>query len=190
MVLTSLEKANSRLVELIKMLRKEEVSFNEVQEKFRGMLNDATVEARRPFCNCLIDVCRNHGFPSQRANQLLHLGTIYRLYPNLHIKSSDEWLLNLRSLSFGAANTAFEEWIKSLSDSVEKKEVLPQYFSINTGAGTHRFSQGLAGAFASRLEKLAAPFRRNEEMSGNFVASREDFISWVQSGAPAVFTAL
>ncbi|XP_008786296.2 pentatricopeptide repeat-containing protein At5g46580, chloroplastic [Phoenix dactylifera] len=191
MVLASLEKANPRVVELIKMLRMEEVGFDEVQEEFRGMLNEATVEARRPFCNCLIDICRNHGFPSQRANDLLHLGTLYGFYPNLHAKSSDVWSLNLRSLSFGAADTAFEEWIKSLSDSVEKKEVLPQSFSINTGAGTHRFSQGLASAFASRLEKLAAPFRRNEETSGNFVASREDFISWVRSGAPsAVFAAL
>lgn len=181
MVLACLEKANPRLVRFIEMLGDEETRFDQVKEELKGILNQASVEVRRPFCNCLIDICLNRGFPSQRAHEILYLGNLYGLYPGMHTKSSDEWSLNLRSLSVGAANTAFEEWIKSLSSSVENDEVLPQNFSIHTGSGTHRFSQGLPVAFASHLKKLAAPFRWDESRGGSFVAAREDLISWVQS---------
>jgi len=187
-VLACLEKANPRLVHFVEMLGKEETGFDQIKEELRGILNQANVEVRRPFCNCLIDICRNRSFPSQRANEILYLGNLYGLYPGLHAKSSDEWSLNLRSLSVGAANTAFEEWMKSLSTVVENKEALPENFCVHTGAGTHRFSQGLPVAFASHLKKLAAPFRRDELRPGSFVAAREDLISWVQSrvGPPAL----
>lgn len=183
LVLACLEKANQRLVQYIEMLGKEETSFDQVREELREILNQASVEVRRPFCNCLIDICRNRSFPPRRANEILYLGNLYGLYPGLHTKSSDEWSLNLRSLSVGAANTAFEEWVKSLSISVENKEVLPQSFCIHAGAGSHRSSQGLPVAFASHLKKLAAPFRPDELRNGSFVAVQEDLISWVQSRA-------
>lgn len=190
LVLACLEEANARLVRYIEMLGKEETSFDQVKEELREILNQASVEVRRPFCNCLIDICRNRSFPSQRANEILYLGNLYGLYPGLHTKSSGEWSLNLRSLSVGAAKTAFEEWVKSLSSSVENEEALPQSFCVHTGAGTHRFSQGLPVAFASHLNKLAAPFRRDELRNGSFVAVKEDLISWVQSRAqPAAFAA-
>lgn len=181
MVLACLEKANPRLVKFVEMLGKEETSFEQVREELRGILNQASVEVRRPFCNCLIDICRNQAFPVHRAHEILYLGNLYGLYPGLHTKSSDEWSLNLRSLSIGAANTAFEEWMKSLSNSIENEEALPENFSVHTGAGTHRFSQGLPVAFASHLKKLAVPFQRDEVNSGSFVATREVLTSWVRS---------
>lgn len=187
-VLACLEKANPRLVGLVKMLGGEGTSFDEVRDEFRGILNEANVDTRRPFCNCLIDICRNRHYPSQRAHELLYLGTLFGLYPGLHKKTSEKWSLNLRSLSVGAANTAFEEWMKSLSSSVNNPEMLPRSFSVHTGSGTHRFSQGLPVAFASYLKTLDVPFRRDELRSGSFVAAKEDVISWVQSRAAAVAT--
>ncbi|XP_058085535.1 pentatricopeptide repeat-containing protein At5g46580, chloroplastic [Magnolia sinica] len=188
-VLNCLERANPRLVEFVKMLGREEVGFNEIKEEFRGLLNDAAVEARRPFCNCLIDICRNQNRP-ERAHELLYLGTLYGLYPGLHNKNVNEWALNVRSLSVGAAHTAFQEWMRSLSKAVERKEELPKLFSVHAGAGTHKFSQGLASAVASHLKKVAAPFRQDEERPGSFFAAQEDLISWVQSGgASASMTA-
>lgn len=189
MVLSCLEKANPRLVGFVQMLGTEEASYDEIKEEFRGILNETAVDARRPFCNCLIDICRNRCFPSQRAHELFNLGTLFGLYPGLHVKNSKEWSLNLRSLSVGAANTAFEEWMKSLSSSIEHEEALPQEFSVHTGAGTHRFSQGLATSFSSHLKKLAAPFRPNEEKSGSFIASKEDLVTWVQSRVVSVAVA-
>ena len=129
-VLACLEKANPRLVQFVEMVGKEDTSFDQIKEELRGILNQASVKARRPFCNCLIDICRNRCFPSQRTNEILYLGNLYGLYPGLHTKSSDEWSLNLQPLSVGAANTAFEEWMKSLSNAIKNEEELPESFSV------------------------------------------------------------
>ncbi|XP_077237065.1 pentatricopeptide (PPR) repeat-containing protein [Tasmannia lanceolata] len=187
-VLDCLEKASPRLVGFVKMLGKEQVSFDMVKEEFRGILNEAVVEVRRPFCNCLIDVCRNQHLP-ERAHELLYLGSLYGLYPGLHTKNSDEWSLNLRSLSVGAAHTAFQEWMQTLSKAVERRDSLPLLFSVYTGTGTHKYSHGLASAFASHLNKLAAPFQQKEERAGCFVATQEDLISWMQSRASSTVVA-
>ncbi|KAL0393504.1 UNVERIFIED_CONTAM: Pentatricopeptide repeat-containing protein, chloroplastic [Sesamum latifolium] len=142
------------------------------------------LEAMGKAGNCLIDICRNRNC-HERAHELLYLGTIYGLYPGLHTKTENDWRLNVRSLSTGAAHIAFEEWMGSLAKIIERQETLPALFSANTGAGTHKFSQGLGSAFASHVEKLAAPFRESEDKAG-FIATREDLISWVQSRAPSV----
>jgi len=55
------------LVQFVEMLGEEETSFDRIKKELRGILNQANVEVRRPFCNCLIDICRNGSFPSHRA---------------------------------------------------------------------------------------------------------------------------
>ena len=179
-VLACLQQANPKLIALVKLVTEEKTSFETVKEEFRGILSETAVEARRPFCNCLIDICRNRKL-HERAHELLYLGTLYGLYPGLHNKTVHEWCLDVRSLSVGAALTALEEWMGTLSKIVQRKEELPEILSAQTGAGTHKFSQGLANSFASHLKKLAAPFRQSEEKIGCFVATREDLVSWVQS---------
>ncbi|RVX14376.1 Pentatricopeptide repeat-containing protein, chloroplastic [Vitis vinifera] len=178
-VLACLQQANPKLVAFVNLLE-EKISFEALKEEFRGILTDTVVEARRPFCNCLIDICRNRSL-HERAHELLYLGTLYGLYPGLHNRTADEWCLDVRSLSVGAAHTALEEWMGTLSKIVQREEALPEAFSANTGTGTHKFSQGLASAFASHVKKLAAPFTQSEEKAGCFVATREDLVSWVQS---------
>ncbi|GFP85160.1 pentatricopeptide repeat-containing protein at5g46580 chloroplastic [Phtheirospermum japonicum] len=187
-VLSCLEQANPKLVAFVRILcGGENVNFEDLKEEFKRVLSNTDVEARRPFCNCLIDICRNRGF-DERAHELLYLGTVYGLYPGLHTKTEEEWRLNVRSLSVGAAHTAFEEWMGTLAKIVHRRESLPALFSANTGAGTHKFSQGLGSAFATHVEKLAAPFRESEGKSGFFVATREELVSWVESRAPSVMT--
>ncbi|KAF2308755.1 hypothetical protein GH714_015684 [Hevea brasiliensis] len=170
-VLTCLQQANPRLVALVRLIEDEKTSYETVKEEFRAIVSDTAVEARRPFCNCLIDVCRNRNLHG-RAHELLYLGTLYGLYPDLHNKTVDEWSLDVRSLSVGAAHTALEEWMGTLSKFVHRKKELPEIFSAHTGTGTHKFSRGLANAFASHVEKLSAPFRQSEERAGCFVATR------------------
>lgn len=188
-VVSCLEKANPRLVGFVEMLGDEGAQFDEVKDELRGILNEAAVDVRRPFCNCLIDICRNRGYPSRRAHELLRLGTMLGLYTGLHTKGSEEWYLNLRSLSVGAAYTAFEGWMETLCDSVEHEDALPQIFSVQTGSGAHRFSQGLGSAFSSHLKHLAAPFRQDGE-SGRFVAIKEDLVSWISRTSSDVDVAL
>lgn len=141
-------------------------------------------EARRPFCNCLIDICRNK-LLHERAHELLYLGTLYELYPGLHNKTVNEWSLDVRSLSVGAAQTALEEWIGTLAKLVRREEALPELFFAQTGTGTHKFSQGLANAFALHLEKLAVPFKKSEEKAGFFVSTKEELLPWLQSKIPS-----
>ncbi|EEF42446.1 pentatricopeptide repeat-containing protein, putative [Ricinus communis] len=186
-VLACLQVANPKLVALVKLIAEEESSFETVKEEFKAIVSDTAVEARRPFCNCLIDVCRNRNLHG-RAHELLYLGSLYGLYPDLHNKTEDEWSLDVRSLSVGAAHTALEEWMGTLVKFVQRNEALPEIFSAHTGTGTHKFSQGLANAFASHVEKLAAPFRQSEEKAGCFVATREDLVTWAQSRSPSLIT--
>lgn len=181
-VLACLHRANPNLVAFIKLLEEEDTMFEKVKEEFKGILSNTAVNARRPFCNCLIDICRNRNL-HERAHELLYLGTMYGLYPGLHTKTEEEWRLNVRSLSVGATHTAFEEWMQTLTKFVQRQEALPELLSASTGAGSHKYSQGLANAFASHVEKLAAPFKLREDNAGIFVATREDVISWVQSRA-------
>lgn len=187
-VVTCLEQANPRLVALVKLLQEEEISFETIKEEFRSVIGNTAIEARRPFCNCLIDVCRNRNL-QERAHELLYLGILFGLYPGLHNKTADEWCLDVRSLSVGAAHTALEEWMGTLCKIVQRKEALPEMFSAQTGTGTHKFSQGLGSSFAAHVRKLAAPFRQSGEKAGCFVATREDLVSWVESRVPSTVTA-
>ena len=180
-VLSCLHQANPKLVAFVNLLGEKKIGFETFKEEFRIILSDTAVEARRPFCNCLIDICRNRNHLHERAPDLLYLGTLYGLYPGLHNRTAKEWCLDVRSLSVGAAHTALEEWMATVSNIVRREEALPEVFSANTGTGTHKFSQGLASAFASHVKKLAAPFIQSEEKAGCFVATREDLVSWVQS---------
>lgn len=184
-VLACLHRANPNLVAFIKSLEEEDTKFENVKEEFRGILSSTAVDARRPFCNCLIDICWNRNL-RQRAHELLYLGTMYGLYPGLHTRTEEEWRLNVRSLSVGATHTALEEWMQTLTKFVQREEALPEVLSASTGAGSHKYSQGLANAFASHVEKLAAPFKLREDKAGLFVATREDVISWVQSRATSL----
>ncbi|XP_027080995.2 pentatricopeptide repeat-containing protein At5g46580, chloroplastic [Coffea eugenioides] len=185
-VLACLHKANQNLVAFIKSLEEEDTKFENVKQEFKGILSNTAVDARRPFCNCLIDIFRNRNL-RERAHELLYLGTMYGLYPGLHTRTEEEWRLNVRSLSVGAAHTALEEWMQTLTKLVQRREALPEVLSASTGAGSHKYSQGLANAFASHAEKLAAPFKLREDKAGGlFVATREDVISWVQSRAASL----
>ncbi|KAB1215888.1 hypothetical protein CJ030_MR4G010987 [Morella rubra] len=179
-ILACMQQANPKLFALVMLVTEEKTSFETVREEFRRILGETAVEARRPFCNCLIDICRRRKL-HERAHELLYLGTLYGLYPGLHNKTVDEWCLDVRSLSVGAAQTALEEWMSTLSKMVQRKEALPELFSAQTGTGTHKFSQGLANSFASHVKKLDAPFRQSEEKVGCFLATREDLLSWVES---------
>lgn len=187
-VIGCLAQANPRLVALVELVQDEKAEFETVKEEFKSVIRDTAVDARRPFCNCLIDICRNRNL-NERAHELLYLGTLYGLYPGLQNKNNHEWSLDVRSLSRGAAHTALEEWMLTVAKIIERREALPELFLAHTGTGTHKFSQGLATSFASHVNNIAAPFQQTEERPGCFVASREDVVSWLQSRSPASIVA-
>jgi hypothetical protein len=183
-VLACLQRANPKLVAFIELIVDEETSFETVKEEFKSIMSNAVVEVRRPFCNCLIDICRNKDL-LERAHELLYLGTLYGFYPSLHNKTQYEWCLDVRTLSVGASLTALEEWMTTLVKIVKREEALPDLFLAQTGTGAHKFAQGLHISFASHLRKLDAPFRQSEDKVGCFIATKEDLVSWVQSNSPS-----
>ncbi|XP_031501548.1 pentatricopeptide repeat-containing protein At5g46580, chloroplastic-like [Nymphaea colorata] len=180
-VLACLARVNPRLVRFVEMISNPGIDFEMVKEEFRAVLNEASVEVRRPFCNCLIDICRKRNLAS-RAHELLYLGVVFGLYSGLHTKSNSEWSLNLRNLSVGAAYTALEDWVRALSKAVQRDEALPESFAIHTGVGAHKFSKGLSSIFDSHLKKMASPFNLNDQRPGWFIASQDEVVSWVQNG--------
>ncbi|EEC76566.1 hypothetical protein OsI_14394 [Oryza sativa Indica Group] len=177
-ILACLEKVRSNLVKLIRMLGDARVGVEDLRVELKGILNSAAPEVRRPYCNCLIDICRNHGYPSERAVELFRLARHYGLYSKIHTRKEEEWSLDLRSLSVGAAKTAFDDWMKTIR---EHEEALPQTFSVYTGSSTHKFAQGLATAVASHLEQVGAPFRASDSQLGSFISSRDDLLSWLHT---------
>ncbi|XP_044400522.1 pentatricopeptide repeat-containing protein At5g46580, chloroplastic [Triticum aestivum] len=183
LVLGCLEKFNGNLVKLIRMLGDNQVGTDELKDQLKAVLNAAETEVRRPYCNCLIDICQNHGLPARRPRELFRLAQGYGLYSKLHIRKDDEWLLDLRSLSVGAAKTAFDDWMAALSERVMQGQPLPQSFNVFTGSSTHKFAQGLASAFAAHLEEAAVPFRRSESQVGSFVSSRVELVPWLQTSS-------
>lgn len=187
-VLACLQQANPKLVAFIQLIVDEKTSFETVKEEFKHIMSNAAVVVRRPFCNCLIDICRNKDL-QERAHELLYLGTLYGLYPGLHNKTSNEWCLDVRSLSVGAAETALEEWMWTLTKIVQREEALPELLLAQTGSGAHKFAQGLNISIASHLKKIAAPFKQSEDKVGCFIATREDLVSWVQSKFSSAATA-
>lgn len=179
-VISCLQQSNPSLASFVKLLEEEKNGIEMIKEEFKSILNNTAVDARRPFCNCLIDICRKRNL-EKRAHELLYLGTVYGLYNGLHSKTREEWRLNVRSLSVGAAETAFEEWVETLSKIVERQEALPELLTASAGAGMHKHSQGLAHVLGSHVRKLSAPFRPSEEKVGLFVATRDELVTWVQS---------
>ncbi|CAN6321896.1 unnamed protein product [Urochloa humidicola] len=189
MVLSSLEKVNQNLVRLIRMLGQDRAGIDDLAKELKGVLNAAAPEVRRPYCNCLIDICHNHGFPPQRARQVFQLAQTYGLYSKLHSRKDEEWSLDLRSLSVGAAKTAFDDWMQTVSERLVQQKPLPESFSVYTGSSTHKFAQGLASAFAAHLEQMAAPFCPSESHAGSFISSRDDLVSWLQMSSSSAVIA-
>uniref|UniRef100_A0A0A8ZNX0 Smr domain-containing protein n=1 Tax=Arundo donax TaxID=35708 RepID=A0A0A8ZNX0_ARUDO len=189
MVLASMEKVNKNLVKLIRMLGNAQVGVDDLKEELKGVLNAAAPEVRRPYCNCLIDICQNHGFPPQRAREVFHLAQTYGLYSKLHSRKDEEWSLDLRSLSVGAAKTAFDDWMTTVSERLVQQKALPESFSVYTGSSTHKFAQGLASAFAAHLEQMSVPFHPSESHVGSFISSRDDLVSWLQMNSSSVVVA-
>jgi pentatricopeptide repeat protein len=182
-IISCLLQYNPKLVSFLNMIDNEETSFETIIEEFKLILSGTEYQARRPYCNCLIDICRNKKL-YDRAHELLYMGTVYGLYPGLHTKTAEEWRLNVRTLSIGAAHTAFEEWMGTVTKMISRDEPLPYMFTASTGSGRHKFSHGMAKAFGNHVRKFGAPFKQSE--AGFFLATREDLESWVESRAQAL----
>ncbi|KAJ4785361.1 Pentatricopeptide repeat-containing protein [Rhynchospora pubera] len=179
-ILACIEKASPMLHSLICMLWNESIGFDEIKKSFRELLSKAPINVRRPYCNCLIDMCTfRPGFPSDRPRELFHLGNIYGLYQGLQTQRLSEWSVDLRRLSLGAARAALDDWLESVAEAVEDSERLPPQFRIFTGYGLDRFKSALPNYLEGYLSDAGAPFHKSEKMAGSFVAEKADLLQWL-----------
>ncbi|XP_025629774.1 pentatricopeptide repeat-containing protein At4g16390, chloroplastic [Arachis hypogaea] len=178
-----LEKANPKIGSVVRYLveQKEGDFRSEASELFNSVID----AVKKAICNSLIDLCVNLDL-LDRACELLDLGLTLEIYTEIQSKTQTQWSLHVKSLSLGAALTAFHVWIKDLSDVLESGEELPPLLGINTGHGKHKYSdKGLANVFESHLKELNAPFHEAPDKAGWFLTTLEAAKSWLKSkGSP------
>ncbi|KAJ9180818.1 hypothetical protein P3X46_009021 [Hevea brasiliensis] len=176
-----IEKANSKLGFVVKLLIAEKGTEGNFKKEAAELFDCIGSDVRKAFCNCLIDLCVNLDM-LERACDLLDLGLTLEIYTDLQSKSSNQWSLHLKSLSSGAALTALHVWINELSKAVESGENLPPLLGINTGHGKHKYSdKGLAAVFESHLKELNAPFHEAPDKVGWFLTTKIAAEPWLES---------
>ncbi|XP_057961010.1 pentatricopeptide repeat-containing protein At4g16390, chloroplastic [Malania oleifera] len=175
-----IEKANSRLALVVKLLVKENVGETFKTEAFE-LFNSIRTEVKRAFCNCLIDLCLKLDL-LERACVLFDMGLTLGIYTDMQSKTPTQWSLHLKGLSLGAALTALHVWMNDLAKELKNGEELPPVLGINTGHGKHKYSEkGLAGVFDSHLKELKAPFREAPDKVGWFLTTNVAAASWLES---------
>ncbi|XP_045806007.1 pentatricopeptide repeat-containing protein At4g16390, chloroplastic-like [Trifolium pratense] len=176
-----LEKANTKLGAVVRYLVEEQHGDRDFKKEASKLLNSIDAEAKRPMCNCLIDLCVNLNLPD-RAHDLLDIGLALEIYKNIQSRSQSQWSLHLKNLSIGAAMTALHVWINDLSKALESGKKFPPLLGINTGRGKLKNSRkGIASVFESHLKELNAPFPEIPNEDGWFLVTRKAARPWLES---------
>jgi pentatricopeptide repeat protein len=176
-----LEKANTKLGSVVRYLVEEQHGDRDFRKEASELLNSIDAQAKRPICNCLIDLCVSLNLPD-RAHDLLGIGLAHEIYKNIQSRTQTKWSLHLKNLSIGAAMTALHVWINDLSKALESGENFPPLLGINTGRGKLKNScKGIASVFESHLKELNAPFLEVPNEAGWFFITKEAATSWLES---------
>ncbi|XP_049379905.1 pentatricopeptide repeat-containing protein At4g16390, chloroplastic [Solanum stenotomum] len=178
-----LERANPKLGYMVKFLVDDEVEeeVGAFKKHVAELLDCATMDVRKAYCNCLIDICVNLN-QLERACELLDVGLTLNIYTDIMSRTATQWSLHLKSLSLGAALTALHIWVNDLNKALESGEEFPSLLGINTGHGKHKYSEkGLAGVFESHLKELNAPFHEAPDKAGWFLTTKVAATSWLES---------
>ena len=180
-IIECIEKANTQLGSVIRYLVEEKEDDGNFRKEISELLNSIDVKAKKPLCNCLIDLCVRLNEPN-RARDLLELGLTLEIYKNLQSRSQNQWSLHLKKLSVGAAMTALNVWINDLSKALESGEDLPPLLGVNTGYGKHKYvsDKGLASVCESHLRELNAPFHEAPDKAGWFLVTKDAAKSWLE----------
>jgi pentatricopeptide repeat protein len=109
-LINCLEKANAKLGSVVRYLVEEQHGDRDFRKEASELLNSIDAQAKRPICNCLIDLCVSLNLPD-RAHDLLGIGLAHEIYKNIQSRTQTKWSLHLKNLSIGAAMTALHVWI-------------------------------------------------------------------------------
>ncbi|XP_058763992.1 pentatricopeptide repeat-containing protein At4g16390, chloroplastic-like [Vicia villosa] len=180
-LINCVEKVNTKLGYVVRYLVEGQDSDENFSKDASELLNSIDAEAKKPICNCLIDLCVHLNLPD-RAHILLSIGLMHGIYRSMQSRSQTKWSLHLKNLSIGAAMTAFHAWINDLSKALESGEKFPPLLGINTGRGKLKnSSKGIASILESHLKELNAPFCEDPNEAGWFLVTEEAAKSWLES---------
>ncbi|KAF5205506.1 Pentatricopeptide repeat-containing protein [Thalictrum thalictroides] len=176
-----IQQANTKLGYVVTLLMEKDIADGVFKEKANELFGTISKEVRKAYCNCLIDLCVNLNL-LDKACELLDLGLTLGIYTDIQSKSPNQWSLQLKSLSLGAAITALHVWMNDLSKALENGEELPPLLGINTGHGKHKYSEkGLASVLESHLKEMNSPFHDDPDKVGWFLTTKVAAKSWLES---------
>ncbi|ONK80095.1 uncharacterized protein A4U43_C01F13840 [Asparagus officinalis] len=180
-VIDCVERSNAELGSLVKLLVDEKTDKETIKVGAGELLKKVSKEVRKAYCNCLIDLCVNLN-QLDKGCVLLELSLGIGIYNELQSKSTTQWSLHVKGLSFGAAFTALRIWMNDLSKAIKDGEELPPLLGIHTGHGKHKYSErGLAAVFESHLREMNAPFYEAQDKVGWFLTTKVAVKSWLES---------
>ncbi|CAN6477794.1 unnamed protein product [Victoria cruziana] len=184
-----IERADGKLGSFVKLLLQEETAAQVLKPQAARLFDSISVDARKAYWNCLIDLCVNLK-QLDAARELLEFGIENNIYTDIQSKTTTEWSLHLRSLSLGAALTALDAWMKEMSAAVDNGEDLPPLLGINTGHGKHQYSEkGLASLLESHLKEIDAPFHESTQKVGWFFSTSAAVKLWLRKNDPQLVAA-
>ncbi|GJP55681.1 hypothetical protein CLOM_g14619 [Closterium sp. NIES-68] len=142
--------------------------------------------AARSMVNVLIDLLWCFG-QRARAHRLFLLSLQRGVYPRcIAHAATDDWKLDVRTLSPGAALVALHHWLDMVQDAALQGVPAPRHVSIVTGGMLQRISSTPGGSVSlkrtvrSWLWAMGAPFRSDEDREGVLTAKGYSVERWVK----------
>lgn len=179
-IINCFDSINPSLSSFVKLILDKNSSVQIVRERAMELLDSLDEDVKKPYCNCLIDICINFEQKDQ-ACELFDLAVKSEIYNNLQEKQETQWILKAKGLSHGAALTALDVWINDVSEALEKGEKLPPILGIQSGHGKHIYKgKTLISVLKERLAEMNAPFHEVPGKIGWLLTTDVGAKSWIE----------
>lgn len=179
-IINCFDSINPNVGSFVKLLLDKNSSVQIVRERALELLDSLNEDVKKPYCNCLIDLCTNFEQKDQ-ACELFNLAVESEIFKNLQEKQENQWILKAKGLSHGAALTALDVWIDDVSEALEKGEKLPPILGIQSGHGKHIYEgKTLISVLKERLVEMNAPFHEVPDKIGWLLTTDVAAKSWIE----------
>ncbi|KAF3319997.1 pentatricopeptide repeat-containing protein [Carex littledalei] len=179
-IINCIDSVDPNVGSFVKLLLDKNSSIQIIRERASELLDSLNEGVRKPYCNCLIDICINFGQKDQ-AHELFDLAVQSKIYYDLQERQENQWILKTKGLSYGAALTAMHVWIDDVSEVLEKGEALPPILGVQCGHGKH-FYEGKTNisVLKERLVEMKAPFHEVPDKVGWLLTTDVAAKSWIE----------
>lgn len=180
-IINCIDSVDPNVGSFVKLLIDKKSSVQVIQERAMKLLDSLCEEVKKPYFNCLIDICIKFEQTDQ-ACELFNLAVESKIYCNLQEKQEKQWILQVKGLSYGAALTAMRAWMHDVSEVLRKGEELPPLLGIRTGHGKHAYGgRRLISVLKEKLVEMDAPFHELPDKMGWLLTTDVAAKSWIES---------